>query len=74
MLVTLPFGAGSNIALWRAKIKTPVELVVGDFGSYNIWRENKHDKNIIRMLRQGINKVSKMLILWYVWKSKAEFY
>ena len=31
MLVTPPCGASSNIALWRAKIKPPVELVVGDF-------------------------------------------
>lgn len=30
MLVTPPCGASSNIALWRAKIKPPVELVVGD--------------------------------------------
>ena len=39
MLVTPPFGASSNIALWRADIKPPVELVVGDlvlqgFGIY----------------------------------------
>lgn len=32
MLVTPPCGASSNIALWRAKIKPPVELVVGDLG------------------------------------------
>ena len=30
MLATSPCGASSNIALWRAKIKPPVELVVGD--------------------------------------------
>ncbi len=30
VLVTPPCGASSNIALWRAKIKPPVELVVGD--------------------------------------------
>ena len=30
MLVTPPFGASSNIALWRADSKPPVELVVAD--------------------------------------------
>ena len=30
VLATPPFGASSNIALWRGKIKPPVELVVGD--------------------------------------------
>ena len=30
MLATSPCGASSNIALWKAKIKPPVELVVGD--------------------------------------------
>ena len=30
MLVIPPFGASSNIALWRANIKPPVELVVDD--------------------------------------------
>ena len=30
MLVTPPFGVSSNIALWRANIQPPVELVVGD--------------------------------------------
>ena len=28
MLATPPFGASSNIALWRANNKPPVELVV----------------------------------------------
>ena len=31
MLAAPPFGASGNIALWRAKIKPPVELVVGDW-------------------------------------------
>ena len=31
MLATPPCGTSSNIALWRAKIKPPVELVVGDW-------------------------------------------
>ena len=31
MLATPPCEASSNIALWRAKIKPPVELVVGDW-------------------------------------------
>ena len=30
MLVTPPFGVSSKNALWRANIKPPVELVVGD--------------------------------------------
>ena len=30
MLATPPFGASSNIALWRAYSKPPVELVVAD--------------------------------------------
>ena len=30
MLVTPPFGVSSNIALWRAYSKPPVELVVAD--------------------------------------------
>ena len=33
MLVTPPFGASSNIALWRAYSKPPVELVVADLVS-----------------------------------------
>ena len=33
MLVTSPFGASSNIALWRAYSKPPVELVVADFNA-----------------------------------------
>ncbi len=33
MLAIPPCGASSNIALWRAKIKPPVELVVGDLGN-----------------------------------------
>ena len=33
MLVTPPFGASSNIALWRAYSKPPVELVVADLES-----------------------------------------
>ena len=44
MLVTPPCGASSNIALWRAKIKPPVELVVGDLEiAYNKFG---HIKNI----------------------------
>ena len=35
MLVTPPCGASSNIALWRAKIKPPVELVVGDLDGFD---------------------------------------
>lgn len=36
MLVTPPCGASSNIALWRAKIKPPVELVVGDLDEFEM--------------------------------------
>ena len=39
MLVTPPCGASSNIALWRAKIKPPVELVVGDLDNEKIQKE-----------------------------------
>ena len=35
MLVTPPFGASSNIALWRAYSKPPVELVVADLETLN---------------------------------------
>ena len=42
MLVTPPCGASSNIALWRAKIKPPVELVVGDFEKIQM-EENGYD-------------------------------
>lgn len=48
MLVTPPFGASSNIALWRAYSKPPVELVVADLAriskqktvSYDLSRED----------------------------------
>lgn len=33
MLAIPPFGASSNIALWRANIKPPVELVVDDLNT-----------------------------------------
>lgn len=29
-----PLGVSSNIALWRANIKPPFEMVVGDLGIY----------------------------------------
>lgn len=35
MLAIPPCGASSNIALWRAKIQPPVELVVGDLEIIN---------------------------------------
>ena len=34
MLAIPPFGASSNIALWRANIKPPVELVVDDLACH----------------------------------------
>ena len=36
MLAIPPFGASSNIALWRANIKPPVELVVDDLEKVNV--------------------------------------
>lgn len=42
MLVTPHCGASSNIALWRAYCKTPVELVVADLDALPMGRkENK---------------------------------
>ena len=41
MLATPPFGASSNIALWRAYSKPPVELVVADLEIKN----KKRSKN-----------------------------
>lgn len=35
MLAIPPFWASSNIALWRANSKPPVELVVNDLGKAN---------------------------------------
>ena len=45
MLVTPPFGASSNIALWRAYSKPPVELVVADL---NIWETETLNKERIQ--------------------------
>ena len=44
MLVTPPFGASSNIALWRAYSKPPVELVVADLVKYakSAWKSNQN--------------------------------
>ena len=36
MLAIPPFGASSNIALWRANIKPPVELVVDDLEKVSV--------------------------------------
>lgn len=41
MLVTPPFGASSNIALWRAYSKPPVELVVADLGGTGFMSEKE---------------------------------
>ena len=38
MLVTPPFGASSNIALWRAYSQPPVELVVADLEKNHMLR------------------------------------
>jgi len=36
MLAAPPFGASSNIALWRAYNKPPVELVVADLVNWRM--------------------------------------
>ena len=47
MLVTPPCGASSNIALWRAKIKPPVELVVGDLAiNWLIYRDQNESASV----------------------------
>ena len=55
MLVTPPFGASSNIALWRAYSKPPVELVVADLeflydnlGRYKIFMDEIIDSLSIK--------------------------
>ena len=48
MLVTPPFGASSNIALWRAYSKPPVELVVADLDK-NIESKYADDRGHILM-------------------------
>lgn len=40
MLATPPFGASSNIALWRANNKPPVELVVADLELNDVLRDS----------------------------------
>ena len=42
MLAIPPFGASSNIALWRANIKPPVELVVDDL---ELWTQQRKDNS-----------------------------
>ena len=73
MLVTPPFGASSNIALWRAYSKPPVELVVADCRqSPRLFAE---DFSVLKRLKVsifktfqslfGIIKVSKKAVLFY---------
>ena len=45
MLVTPPFGASSNIALWRAYSKPPVELVVADLVTKQLSKNGGGMKN-----------------------------
>ena len=47
MLVTPPFGASSNIALWRAYSKPPVELVVADLE----WQDKADEEIMMKMVR-----------------------
>ena len=44
MLAIPPFGASSNIALWRANIKPPVELVVDDLECLSRGISHRKDK------------------------------
>lgn len=41
MLANLPFGRAVIMALWRAKIKPPVELVVGDLEALMVKLQGK---------------------------------
>ena len=47
MLVTPPFGASSNIALWRAYSKPPVELVVADLADHEKIKSNIEGKSYL---------------------------
>ncbi len=51
MLVTPPFGASSNTALWRAYSKPPVELVVAD-----LEQVPGDIKYILPIKREGVDK------------------
>ena len=65
MLVTPPFGASSNIALWRAYSKPPVELVVADlerFPSMNLWAKGSVATSAIYNLIQLT--IVGFMVLW----------
>ena len=70
MLAIPPFGASSNIALWRANIKPPVELVVADLERrYGMLRkiylkENKFVNYQIMLLPGISRKVYKEARIW----------
>ena len=49
MLAIPPFGASSNIALWRANIKPPVELVVDDL----VTEKSKKMKFSVDIMEEG---------------------
>ena len=51
MLAIPPFGASSNIALWRANIKPPVELVVDDLRD-SLWRDLRTENQEFMMKRR----------------------
>lgn len=53
MLVTPPCGASSNIALWRAYSKPPVELVVADLELY--LDSSPAQRNLILFYNEGVN-------------------
>ena len=70
MLVTPPFGASSNIALWRAYSKPPVELVVADLDIYSaasgkitasgwkVWNCEYRKKNLYTSFNKSTNLVA----------------
>ena len=51
MLAIPPFGASSNIALWRANIKPPVELVVDDLALFG--KKYMLDRNLNYALEES---------------------
>ncbi len=82
MLATSPFGASSNIALWRAKIKPPVELVVGDLCELKTIEQllsNRinadYDPDIDRLLckiRKEINDINHKINRTIKWAAKEQ--
>lgn len=61
MLVTPPFGASSNIALWRAYSKPPVELVVADLEKH--LKKNSKKNLETNVVIAGVNNILNIIIL-----------